>query len=225
MSQLSPDLAIREELGPARHGEALGQATGDLMCTHHPIHCILPPRILHKVAQEGSEKLRAAAIATLELDHKFRLARAETAGRLGGSAIQPVTFARIGGKVNRTIYDQQHSTSQTPGKVVRREGQRPVSDTAVNQAYDGLGYTYSYYWSTYQRDSIDGQGMPLQGLVHYGDNYDNAFWDNAGHMFFGDGDGRLLTQTTAGIDVIGHELTHGVTQHRRTSCTPASRAR
>ena len=32
-------------------------------------------------------------------------------------------------------------------------------------------------------------------------------------MFFGDGDGRLLTETTAGIDVIGHELTHGVTQH------------
>jgi Zn-dependent metalloprotease len=32
-------------------------------------------------------------------------------------------------------------------------------------------------------------------------------------MFFGDGDGKLLTQTTAGIDVIGHELTHGVTQH------------
>src|SRR3954452_10551103 len=55
--------------------------------------------------------------------------------------------------------------------------------------------------------------MPLMGLVHYGTNYDNAFWDNAGHMFFGDGDGQLLTQTTAGIDVIGHELTHGVTQH------------
>ena len=32
-------------------------------------------------------------------------------------------------------------------------------------------------------------------------------------MFFGDGDGKLLTETTAGIDVIGHELTHGVTQH------------
>jgi Zn-dependent metalloprotease len=55
--------------------------------------------------------------------------------------------------------------------------------------------------------------MPLLGLVHYGEDYDNAFWDGAGHMFFGDGDGRLLTQTTAGIDVIGHELTHGVTEH------------
>jgi Zn-dependent metalloprotease len=65
----------------------------------------------------------------------------------------------------------------------------------------------------FQRDSIDAQGLPLLGLVHYGQGYDNAFWDNAGHMFFGDGDGRILTETTAGIDVIGHELTHGVTQH------------
>jgi Zn-dependent metalloprotease len=49
--------------------------------------------------------------------------------------------------------------------------------------------------------------------VHYGTNYDNAFWDGAGHMFFGDGDGKILTRTTAGLDVIGHELTHGVTQN------------
>lgn len=90
---------------------------------------------------------------------------------------------------------------------------RSVGDTAVNQAYDGLGATYEYYWDLFQRDSIDGQGMPLLGLVHFGERYGNAFWDNAGHMFFGDGDGRILTQTTAGIDVIGHELTHGVTQH------------
>jgi len=50
-------------------------------------------------------------------------------------------------------------------------------------------------------------------MVHYGQNYDNAFWDNVRNMFFGDGDGQILTQTTAGIDVVGHELTHGVTQH------------
>jgi hypothetical protein len=49
--------------------------------------------------------------------------------------------------------------------------------------------------------------------VHFGTAYDNAFYDGAGHMFFGDGDGQMLTQTTAGMDVIGHELTHGVTQH------------
>jgi Zn-dependent metalloprotease len=186
---------------------------GENMCTRSPVQCILPPGVLHKLASQGNEKVRAAAIATLELDHKFRLARAESAGRRGGRTIQPITFSRLGGQANRTIYDQQNSTSQTPGKVVRREGQRPIRDTAANQAYDGLGATYNYYWKTYQRDSIDGQGLPMLGLIHYGTDYDNAFWDNAGHMFFGDGDGKLLTETTAGIDVIGHELTHGVTQH------------
>jgi Zn-dependent metalloprotease len=183
------------------------------MPTRNPLHCIVPPSILHKLARSGKPEVRAAALATLELDHKFRLARAETAARQGGRSAKPVTFSLIGGQPNRTIYDQQHDTIQTPGKVVRREGQRPSSDKAVNQAYDGLGATYNYYWSNYQRDSIDGQGLPLLGLVHYGTDYDNAFWDNAGHMFFGDGDGRMLTETTAGIDVIGHELTHGVTQH------------
>lgn len=183
------------------------------MCAHSPLQCILPPGLLHKLARTGKAEVRASALATLALDHKFRLARAETAARRGGRMAQVVTFSRIGGQANRTIYEQRHSTVQTPGKVVRREGQRPVSDAAVNQAYDGLGATYNYYWANYQRDSIDGQGLALLGLVHYGTDYDNAFWDNAGHMFFGDGDGKLLTETTAGIDVIGHELTHGVTQH------------
>jgi Zn-dependent metalloprotease len=183
------------------------------MCQHDPLRCILPPGLLRKIAEAGNEESRQAALKTLSLDTRFRLARAEAAARRGGRLAQPVTFARLGGKPQRVIYDQEESEDQTPGTAVRAEGQDPSSDEAVNQAYDGLGATYDYYWATFQRDSIDGQGMPLQGLVHHGHAYANAFWDNAGHMFFGDGDGQMLTQTTAGVDVIGHELTHGVTQH------------
>jgi Zn-dependent metalloprotease len=183
------------------------------MCGRNPLHCILPPGVLHKLAESANGDARAAVLETLALDHKIRLARAEAAARSGGRTTQVVTFARIGGQAQRTIYDQRHQMSQNPGQVARAEGQDAVSDDAVNQAYDGLGATYEYYWSNFKRDSIDGQGLPLLGLVHYSKNYDNAFWDNAGHMFFGDGDGQALTQTTAGIDVIGHELTHGVTQH------------
>lgn len=179
----------------------------------NPMHCILPPNLLNQLARGADEATRIAALDTLALDQRFRQTRAESAARAGGRSARPVTFARIGGQPQRTIYDQQHNQQQTPGKVARSEGQSPVTDSAINQAYDGLGATYSYYWSIFKRDSIDGQGLPLLGLVHYGTNYDNAFWDNAGHMFFGDGDGRILTETTAGIDVIGHELTHGVTQH------------
>jgi Zn-dependent metalloprotease len=183
------------------------------MCGHDPLQCIVPPGLLHKLARTGDEDVRQAALDTLALDNRFRLARAEAAARRGGRLAQPVTFARVGGKPQRTVCDQHHSEAQVPGAVVRAEGQDAVADTAINEAYEGLGATYDYYWTMFQRDSIDRQGMPLFGLVHYGAGYGNAFWDNAGHMFFGDGDGKFLTQTTAGIDVIGHELTHGVTQH------------
>lgn len=179
-----------------------------------PLHCILPPHLLDRLARVGDAATRTAALDTMQLDQMFRVARAEMASRVGGRTAEPITFARIGGTPQRTIYDQQHSTSQSPGKVVRAEGQDPAADIVVNQAYDGLGYTYNFYWTNFQRDSIDSQGLPMLGMVHYGSNYDNAFWDNVRHMFFGDGDGQILTQTTAGIDVVGHELTHGVTQHQ-----------
>lgn len=182
------------------------------MSERNPMRCILPPYLLERFARADDQRVRDAALGTMALDRRFRLSRAEAAARGSGAVAQTVTFGRIGGRPNRTIYDQQHSTDQTPGVAVRAEGQPAAGDDAVNQAYDGLGATYDYYWSVFDRDSIDGQGLALMGCVHFGTDYDNAFWDNAGHMFFGDGDGQLLTQTTAGIDVIGHELTHGVTQ-------------
>jgi Zn-dependent metalloprotease len=179
---------------------------------HNHLRCILPPSLLDKLARSDDADLRAAALDAMALDNRFRIARAESASRIGGRRAAPITFARIGGQVNRTIYDKHHDTSQTLGKVVRAEGQPATDDVAVTEAYDGLGETYDYYWSTFQRDSINGQGQSLLGCVHFGTDYPNAFWD--GHaMFFGDGDGRFLTRTTAGIDVIGHELTHGVTQY------------
>src|SRR5262249_46427006 len=48
--------------------------------------------------------------------------------------------------------------------------------------------------------------------VHYRKDYDNAFW-NGTQMVFGDGDGDLFNPFTVCVDVIGHELTHGVTQY------------
>lgn len=172
--------------------------------------CILPPDLLVTLAQDGTPEHRTAVQDTLQLDHSFRLARAEFAVRRGVRTQQ--ASASTAGIPNRKIYDQVHSTATTPGTLQRSEGQPAVSDVSINQAYDNFGATYALYWEVFHRDSIDGQGEPIDGLVHYGDHYDNAFWDGAGHMFFGDGDGQMLTDTTKGLDVIGHELTHGVTQ-------------
>src|SRR3954447_3757683 len=98
-----------------------------------------------------------------------------------------------------------------PGKVVRAEGSGPVDDPAVDEAYDGLGQTFDFYRDVLGRNSIDDEGLPLNATVHYGQNYNNAFW-NGERMVFGDGDGELFNRFTIALDVIGHELTHGVTE-------------
>jgi Zn-dependent metalloprotease len=75
-----------------------------------------------------------------------------------------------------------------------------------------MGSTYRFYWDIFNRDSIDDEGMPLHGTVHFDKDYDNAFWDGR-EMIYGDGDQEQFDRFTKSIDVIGHELTHGVTQN------------
>jgi Zn-dependent metalloprotease len=111
---------------------------------------------------------------------------------------------------HRTVYDASGSMS-LPGKIARDEGAPPAQDTAVNEAYDGLGMTYDFFWEVYGRNSIDDKGMPLLAIVHYGHQYDNAFW-NGRQIIIGDGDGTLFNRFTIAIDVIAHTLTHGIIQ-------------
>ena len=179
----------------------------------HSIFCILPPYILDSIILNGAPQERAHALRTLGIDHSIRTMRAT-------QTFLPAVSPQVSGgvppalgatpQIQRTIYDAQHS-STLPGEVVRREGASPTGDPAVNEAYDGLGATFNFYWQAYQRNSIDNQGLPLLASVHFEVNYDNAFWDGQ-QMVFGDGDGQIFNRFTISLDVIGHELTHGVTQ-------------
>jgi Zn-dependent metalloprotease len=95
--------------------------------------------------------------------------------------------------------------------LARREGNPAVADTAVNQAYDSAGTTYDFYEKVFGRNSVDNHGMRLDSYVHYGRKFNNAFWDG-GEMVYGDGDNKLFVGFSNAIDVVAHELTHGVTQ-------------
>jgi Zn-dependent metalloprotease len=174
----------------------------------HSIFCILPPRILLNIAIHGSEEQRAVALQTLSVDHSIRTSRL-TFSLLGGLRIRHVPITATAPQKQRLIYNTAHSQN-LPGQLVRAEGQNAVTDNAVNQAYDGLGDTFDFYFSAYQRNSIDNAGLPLKATVHYQNRYDNAFW-NGEEMVFGDGDGVIFNSFTSSVDVIGHELTHGVT--------------
>ena len=82
----------------------------------------------------------------------------------------------------------------------------------MNEAYDYSGDTYDFYMQVYNRNSVDDHGLTIKSSVHYDQQYDNAFW-NGLQMVYGDGDGQFFNRFTISIDVIGHELTHGVTQN------------
>jgi len=177
------------------------------------LQCIVPPGLLLRVAASGKAEEREAALRTLGLDHTFRQIRVEHATRHALAPTPPRLLSGPVGGPHRTIYDQKQSDATQLGKLARSEGQRAGKDPAVNEAYDGFGATYKLFWDVFKRNSIDDAGMPIVGLVHYGKAYANAFWDGEGHMFFGDGDEKLFTRLTKSVDVIGHELTHGVTQY------------
>jgi Zn-dependent metalloprotease len=178
------------------------------MCqrTYHrrSIFCILPPYVLDKIAQNGAPNQREKAIKTLSMDHTMRALRvAQIPLRLPSIPRGPVDSQK-----RRTIYNV-HNTMELPGEVMRQEGGPPTGDTAADEAYDALGATYDFYWDVYDRNSIDDEGMALKASVHFGRDYNNAFWDGES-MVFGDGDGDLFNRFTISLDVIGHELTHGV---------------
>ncbi|MGE5249436.1 MAG: M4 family metallopeptidase [Bacteroidota bacterium] len=186
------------------------------MPPRHPVLCILPPHMLDEIVRNGTPDQRVIALQTIATSDQLRSHRDVLTATLVRAAPPQMAAAATTAK-QRTIYDAQQG-SQLPGVKVRGEGDPPSTDPAVNEAYDGSGVTYDLYSAAYGRNSIDNNGLKLDSTVHYQKGYDNAFW-NGQQMVYGDGDEdlppdqRLFNRFTIAIDVIGHELTHGVTQY------------
>ncbi|MCS3844660.1 M4 family metallopeptidase [Microbacterium sp. AK031] len=168
---------------------------------------IIPAYLLARLAESGRfPKAADAARQTLLAGRPSFRARINLSIDEQGDLV-----AELSDAPNRTISDAQN-TETLPGVVVRSEDDPAVDDVAVNEAFDGLGATFEMLLSAFQRNSLDGAGAPLEATVHYGVDYDNAFWDGE-RMVFGDGDGEVFGGFTGSITVIGHELAHGVIQH------------
>ena len=124
---------------------------------------------------------------------------------------------------------------------IANDGDNSWNDPATVDAHAYLGWMYDYYYIRFGRRGLDGRDAPLRALTHpvrrsdifYASNDDldyylNAFWCNScgpgakGMMMFGEGlpEGYVLTATgqsvnyfSGGLDIVAHELTHGVTAH------------
>lgn len=116
-------------------------------------------------------------------------------------------------------YDAQNKgsdddTSFLPGILLSNKTNRFTSKNtqAAVDAHIYAGIVYDYYKKVQGRDSYDGNGSKIISSVHFGQQYENAFWDpDLKQMIYGDGNG-LTRSLTAAIDVVGHELTHAVTE-------------
>jgi Zn-dependent metalloprotease len=181
------------------------------MCQRDPIQCIIPPYITERLLHSDNAEVRARAEASLAAAARMRTARTRA-----WAAPSLLPKRAPAGAKHRLLYDARKH-DKLPGVLVRSEGEGPVADPAVNEAFDHAGATYDFYDAIFGRRSLDGEGMILVGSVHVGESdgrghylpLDNAFWDGT-QMAYGDGDGLIFQRFTKSLDVVGHELTHGV---------------
>lgn len=177
-------------------------------CRHH-LECILPPHMLDAIKMRGDAQQKQMAVEIEAEAARFRderQAAAPPTSYLAAPLVVPGTPPQL----QREVYDCQGG-SILPGNLRRKEGDPPTNDPQVDEAYDGAGDTYQFYFTEYKRNSLDGQGMPLISSAHYRRNYNNAFW-NGTQMAYGDGDGVIFKPLTGDLAVIAHELSHGVVQ-------------
>ncbi|KAI6778221.1 uncharacterized protein J7T54_004116 [Emericellopsis cladophorae] len=177
---------------------------------------IVPDTLLRHLAHSSHVDDDTRARAKRDLDHLTRV-------------LQSVGTAQPSEKVSlsddqsndpkfhpsRAVYDAENNfnESQLPGKLVRSEGEQSVGDEAVDDAYKNIGTVLDFYKEHFNWKSIDDQNADVISTVHFGESYENAFWDPEHmQMVFGDGD-EFLNNFTGCIDVIGHELTHAITEH------------
>ena len=157
---------------------------------------MIPPFIDEEVSKRGTPEQQARAKRRLRLAAQLRARR------------QALTGSQTPGTRTRKTYTADQ-TETLPGRLVRNEEQPATGDPATDEAHAGAGDTWRLYKDRFSRDSLNDGGLVLISTVHYGRDFDNAFWDGE-QMAYGDGD--LFNRFTADPTVIGHELTHGVTQ-------------
>jgi Zn-dependent metalloprotease len=187
-----------------------------MMMTRTQCCFILPQVVLVELAREGDSDLRDTVTRTLTASTAMRSRRNALTEVVQGmnlcgadlSALAPAPGEK------KTVYDD-HNGGETdlPGVRKRGEGDPADSDEAVNEAYENADHTHDFYRDVLGRESLDGQGMELVSSVHFGTDFDNAFW-NGLQMVYGDGSGTILKKgsLTKEISVAAHEITHGVVQ-------------
>ena len=175
---------------------------------HKCYYTFIPPFVLENLARAGVED----AALTLHQDRLNRIERAFTVPDVATltAAGAPMMEAGMGIVSRRHVYDSQNKW-EFQVKLVRDEGGPVGSDDAVNKSYDYIGNLLDFAMNKLNRQSLDNKGMDIICNIHYGEKYNNAFFDGK-QITIGDGDGKIFTDFSKSLDVIDHELGHGIVQ-------------
>jgi len=172
---------------------------------------IMPPHVLEHMAEYAAspEHREAARVALLQLYQTHDRRETARVNTLLGAPVKATTAAAP--TVKRVVYSCE-GTQSPHVKLMRNEGDAPSDDTDTNEAYDFAGATWDFYWQVMKRDSVDGAGLTLNSNVHLDASIKNAYWDGT-QMFYCDPTPGVFNRFTIAVDVVAHELTHGVTQN------------
>lgn len=129
-------------------------------------------------------------------------------------------FASNGGEITTHNVRGSSDYLATPDNIVTSDSAvfgRSATFSGAVDAHHGASLTYEFYRAL-GRDSLDGAGMDIVSTVNAaerdGTPMFNAFWDGINEqMVYGNPDPNQYHPFSAELDVVGHELTHGVTQH------------
>jgi len=171
----------------------------------------IPQEVLTRLSYDKalSAELRRGLFDTAQISHELRELRKQTAHFTSVAAIHGGPRVELAPSPQVDVDDCRHSTS-LPGAPVPNPA--TSNDITAKRTFTETTNVAKFYKDVFHRNSIDDHGMTMLSSIHYGNKFNNALWDGS-QMVYGDGDGSIFVDFTGGDDVIGHELTHGVTQH------------
>lgn len=124
-----------------------------------------------------------------------------------------VTRSMFGG--NGTVGSEQRGniiTKDYPRQSIVESQSATFSDPSAVDAHYYAGEFYKFLETRLGRSSWDGAGGSIVSNVHYGYNYNNAFWSRSlKQLFFGDGDLSTFLPWSGAKDIVAHEIAHGIT--------------
>lgn len=174
--------------------------------------CFIVPRdVLTRLSQDSAlpADVRKGLFDTAQVSHEIRNLRSQAARLTSVTVAHAGAFVDLASSPMVTVYDCKHTQTLPGTPVPNPEG---AADPTAKRTFDETTNVAKFYKDLFDRNSIDNHGMTMMSSDHFGIRYNNAMWTGS-QMVYGDGDDSIFIDFTNGDDVIGHELTHGVTQY------------